>query len=215
MSAMRWFSALLKQSAAGLRLLLVMTVLLGICYPLVVWGIGQIPGLSANANGSVVTVNGQAVGSSLIGVDLVDPNAKNDPTDDRYFHTRPSASSNDPLGPGDPSTSGGSNLSSDNSKLTDLIKQRQDLIAKREEVQISQIPADAVTASGSGLDPSISPAYAHLQIARVARVNGLSVQQVTQIVDENTVGRRAGFLGEPTVNVQALNLAVLKARDSR
>ncbi|AHI00703.1 potassium-transporting ATPase subunit C [Kutzneria viridogrisea] len=209
---MRWFSAVLKQTAAGLRLLLVMTVLLGLVYPLAIWGIGQIPGLRANANGSIVTVDGQAVGSSLIGVDPVDPNAKDDPANDRYFHNRPSAGAQDVLGPGDPSSSGPSNLAADNPKLVEAVKKRQEAIAQREGVPVAQVPADAVTASGSGLDPDISPAYAQLQLKRVAKVNHLTESQVAQIVAENTKGRGAGFVGQPTVNVLALNLAVKAAR---
>jgi len=215
--AVRWLSGLVKQSAAGLRVLLVMTVLLGIVYPLAVWGIGQIPGLSAQANGSIVSVDGQPVGSSLIGLN---PVAK-DPNNDPYFHTRPSETASDysgtddtklGLADNDAATSGASNLASDSQVLVAQIKARKEEIAKREGVSADQVPADAVTASASGLDPSISPAYAQLQIARVARVTGLSVDQVTKIVDDNTSGRGAGFLGERGVNVLALNLAVQAAK---
>ena len=214
---MRWFSGLVKQSGAGLRMLLALTVLLGIGYPLVVWGVGQIPGLSAQANGSIVYVDGKPVGSSLIGLN---PVAK-DPNNDPYFHTRPSETASDfsatdntklGLADNDAATSGSSNLSSDNQVLVAQIKARKEAIAKREGVSVDQVPADAVTASASGLDPSISPAYAQLQIARVARVNGLSVDQVTKIVRDNTSGRAAGFLGERGVNVLALNLAVQAAK---
>ena len=217
MIAVRWLSGLVKQSAAGLRVLLVMTVLLGIVYPLAVWGIGQIPGLSAQANGSIVSVDGQPVGSSLIGLN---PVAK-DPNNDPYFHTRPSETASDysgtddtklGLADNDAATSGASNLASDSQVLVAQIKARKEKIAKREGVSADQVPADAVTASASGLDPSISPAYAQLQIARVARVTGLSVDQVTKIVDDNTSGRGAGFLGERGVNVLALNLAVQAAK---
>jgi K+-transporting ATPase ATPase C chain len=198
-------------------MLLVLTVLLGIAYPLVVWGVGQIPGLSAQANGSIVEVDGKPVGSSLIGLN---PVAK-DPNNDPYFHTRPSATASDfsatdktklGLADNDAATSGASNLSSDNPVLVAQIKARKEVIAKREGVSVDQVPADAVTASGSGLDPAISPEYARLQIARVARVNGLSADQVTKIVEDNTGGRGAGFLGEPGVNVLALNLAVQAAK---
>ena len=217
MIAVRWLSGLVKQSAAGLRVLLVMTVLLGIVYPLAVWGIGQIPGLSAQANGSIVSVDGQPVGSSLIGLN---PVAK-DPNNDPYFLTRPSETASDysgtddtklGLADNDAATSGASNLASDSQVLVAQIKARKEKIAKREGVSADQVPADAVTASASGLDPSISPAYAQLQIARVARVTGLSVDQVTKIVDDNTSGRGAGFLGERGVNVLALNLAVQAAK---
>jgi K+-transporting ATPase ATPase C chain len=210
-------SGLVKQTAAGLRMVLLMTVLLGIVYPLVVWGIGQLPGLSAQANGSIVTADGKPVGSSLIGLN---PVAK-DPADDPYFHTRPSATASDfsatdatllGLADNDAATSAPSNLSADNPVLVAQIKARKEAIAQREGVSVDQVPADAVTASASGLDPAISPAYAQLQIARVARVTGLSVDQVTKIVADNTGGRGAGFLGEPGVNVLALNLAIQAAK---
>ncbi len=211
-------SGLLKQTAAGLRMVILMTLLLGVAYPLVVWGVGQIPGLSAQANGSIVTAaDGQPVGSSLIGLN---PVAK-DPNNDPYFHTRPSATASDfsatdntklGLADNDAATSAPSNLSADNPVLVAQIKARKEEIAKREGVSPDQVPADAVTASASGLDPSISPDYAKLQINRVARVTGLSVDQVTKIVNDNTGGRGAGFLGERGVNVLALNLAVQAAK---
>jgi K+-transporting ATPase ATPase C chain len=213
------FSGLLRQTWAGLRIMIVLTILLGIVYPLAVWGVSRIPGLHNQAEGSIVTQNGKPVGSSLIGLNPVDPNAKNDPTDDRYFHTRASAlasdySSGDSLGLGasDDSSSLASNLGASNPTLVKQIAARKAFIAKREGVSQSQVPADAVTASGSGVDPDISPDYADLQIARVARVNGLSVAQVQQLVNENTQGRAAGFLGEPGVDVLDLNLAVQRLR---
>jgi K+-transporting ATPase ATPase C chain len=204
-----------KQSLAGLRILLVLTVLTGILYPLGVWVVSRIPGLRGNAEGSVVAVNGQAVGSDLIGID---PVAK-DPNNDPWFHTRPSAiaqdldgdGSPDVLGPADASTSGASNKGGFNEDLVAAIQERKNTIAKREGVDESQVPADAVTTSASGLDPQISPAYAELQVARVARVNGLSEKEVRTLVEENTDGRGAGFLGEPGVNVLKLNLAVQAA----
>jgi K+-transporting ATPase ATPase C chain len=112
------------------------------------------------------------------------------------------------LGPGDPSTSGGSNLSLDNSNLVAAIQQRKDLIAQREGVSPSQVPADAVTASGSGVDPSISVDYADLQIARVAKNTGVPVAKVQQLVKDNTTGYG---IGVPGVNVLKLNLAVQAA----
>ncbi|XIF83678.1 K(+)-transporting ATPase subunit C [Kutzneria buriramensis] len=198
-------------------MVLLLTVVLGLAYPLLVWGIGQIPGLSAQAGGSIVSVDGKPVGSSLIGLN---PVAK-DPNNDPYFHTRPSATASDfsatddtklGLADNDAATSAPSNLSADNPVLVAQIKARREAVAKREGVSVDQVPPDAVTASGSGLDPAISPAYAQLQIARVARVNGLSVEQVTRIVQDNTSGRGAGFLGEPGVNVLAVNLAVQAAK---
>jgi K+-transporting ATPase ATPase C chain len=154
-----------------------------------------------------VRIDGQAVGSKLIGVDLT----ATDPQHDPWFHTRPSASSTDPLGPSDPSTSGGSNLAADNPKLIELIHQRKTAIAQREGVPEQQVPADAVTASASGLDPAISPAYAYLQVPRVARENHLTNQQVRHFVDQQLHGRAIGVLGEPTVNVLNLNLTLRQA----
>jgi K+-transporting ATPase ATPase C chain len=213
-------SALLRQTWTGLKLLIVLTVLTGILYPLSVWAVSRIPGLESRAEGSVVTYNGQPVGSSLIGTNPIDPNAKKDPTNDRYFHTRPSEQASDfsvtdktklGLGSIDPSSSGASNLSQDSDILFAQITGRKAFIAKREGVTPDQVPVDAVTATASGLDPDISPAYADLQVARVARVNGLSDAQVRQIVADTRHGRALGVLGDPTVNVQALNLAVAKA----
>lgn len=197
-------NTLVKQTWAGLRVLIVLTVLLGILYPLAVWAIARIPGLEGNAEGSVVTQNGQAVGSSLIGVDPVPA----DPARDPWFHTRPSALAKDALGPGDPSTSGASNKGPYNEDLVKTIEERRTAIAQREGVSPGQVPPDAVTASGSGLDPSISVAYADLQIARVARVTGLPVDRVKQLVAANTSG--AG-IGVPGVDVLPLNLAVQAA----
>jgi len=197
---------MLKQTLAGLRILIVLTVILGILYPLGVWLVSRIPGLEANAEGSIVSQNGQAVGSSLIGIDP----QSNGP--DPYFHTRPSASAKDPLGQGDPSTSGGSNKGADNLSYLGVVQQRKDAIAQREGVDPAQVPPDAVTASASGLDPQISPAYAKLQVARVARENGLSADVVRELVADNTTGRGLGVLGDPGVNVLKLNLAVQAAK---
>ncbi|MDN5920251.1 MAG: potassium-transporting ATPase subunit C [Pseudonocardia sp.] len=198
-------TTLRRQTGTGLRLLLVMTVLCGIVYPMAIWGVSRIPGLSANAGGSLV---GGDAGSSLIGVDPVAA----DPAADPFFHTRPSASSQGVLGPADTSTSGGSNKGGFDAELLEQVQQRQTLIAGREGVEPSAVPVDAVTASASGLDPDISPAYAALQEARVARVTGLPVERVRALVADDTDGRMLGFLGEPTVNVTELNLAVRAAR---
>lgn len=203
-------TTLRRQAATGLRVLLVFTVLTGIVYPLVTLGVAHLPGLSGQAEGSVVYAkDGTPAGSSLIGID---PVAKN-PNADPYFHTRPSASAKDVLGPADTSTSGGSNLGTFDQKLLDEINQRKQLIAAREGVPESAVPPDAVTASGSGLDPDVSPAYAALQVARVARVTGLPLGRVRDLVAQATTGRLLGFLGEPTVNVTELNLAVADARE--
>jgi len=198
-------SLLTRQTMAGLRILVAFTLLCGVIYPAAVWAIAQIPGLSHQAGGSAITApDGTVVGSSLIGVDPVAANAAADP----WFHTRPSASSEDVLGPADTSTSGGSNKSTVNTDLLDTINQRRELIAQREGVDPALVPPDAVTASASGLDPDISPDYAQLQVARVAKVTGLPVERVQELVAQATTGRILGFLGEPTVNVTELNLAV-------
>jgi K+-transporting ATPase ATPase C chain len=209
-------NSLVKQTLAGLRVLVAFTILLGILYPLGVWVVSRIPGLQANAEGSVVQVDGRDVGSDLIGID---PVAK-DPNHDPWFHTRPSAvavdtdgdGSPDALGPADPSISGASNKGAFNEDLVATVKQRKEIIAEREGVPESQVPPDAVTASGSGLDPDISPAYAELQVARVARVNGLSEAKVRALVEQHTVGRDLGVLGDPGVDVLRLNLAVQAAK---
>jgi K+-transporting ATPase ATPase C chain len=187
-------NTLVKQTWAGLRVLVVMTVLLGVLYPLAVWAIARVPGLEGNAEGSVVTRNGQAVGSSLIGVDPVAA----DPAHDPWFHTRPSA-----ITPEMPS--GASNKGPYNEDLVKTIEQRKALIAGREGVSPGQVPPDAVTASGSGLDPAISVDYADLQAPRVARNTGLSLDRVKQLIEVNTSG--AG-IGVPGVNVLQLDLAV-------
>lgn len=196
-----------RQALAGLRVLLVLTVITGIAYPLVVWGVSRLPGLQAGAEGSVLTTSDGAVGSAMVGIDPVPADRNADP----FFHTRPSASAQDVLGPGDPSTSGGSNLAGDSQKLLEQVQQRRALIAAREGVAPELVPPDAVTASASGVDPHISPAYAQLQVARVARVTGLSQQRVQELVAQSTDGRTLGFLGEPGVNVAELNVAIRQA----
>lgn len=195
---MRYVRSLLSQAAAGLRVLLVMTVLTGLLYPLAIWSASRLPGLRANAEGSVVTVDGQAVGSDLIGVDWVG---------DEWFHTRPSAtaSADDPLGPGDPSISAGSNKAGDSTDLLDTVTSRRQQIAERESVDPAQVPTDAVTASASGLDPHISVAYALLQVPRVAKANSLTEDAVRAKVAAATTN---SVLGDPVVNVLRLNLAL-------
>lgn len=213
-------SGLLRQLWAGTKVLIVLTIVTGILYPAAVWAVSRVPGLDSRAEGSIVSYNGQNVGSALIGTNPQDPNAKQDPTDDRYFHTRPSEQAADysatdktklGLGPIDPSSSGASNLAENSDVLYAQIQARKAVVAKREGVSPSQVPADAVTASGSGVDPDISIAYADLQLARVARVNHLSDATVQQIVKDNTRQPALGVLGDPVVNVLGLNVAVAKA----
>lgn len=182
----------LRQLMASLRMLLVLTVLLGLLYPAVVWGVGQI-GSPDRANGSLVRREGVVVGSSLLGQDFKGP---------RWFHGRPSASSN--AG----GVSGGSNLAATARDQVDAVRARQ---AAWQGVGEGSAPADALTASASGLDPHVSPATALAQVSRVAAANGLNESVVRQLVDSHTQGRSLGFLGEPRVNVLELNLALLDA----
>jgi K+-transporting ATPase ATPase C chain len=196
---------LLRQIGAALRMLLVATVVLGLAYPLAVWGVARLPELNAPAEGSVLTApDGTPAGSSLIGIDPVPA----DPAADAWFHTRPSASADDVLGPGDPSTSGGSNQGGFSQKLLGQVQQRRAAIAGREGVAPDQVPPDAVTASASGVDPQISLAYAQLQVPRVARVTGLDEATVEQLVAAATTPRPLGILGDAAVDVTRLNLSL-------
>jgi len=198
-------SLLLRQGGAALRMLLAATVVLGLVYPFAVWGVSRLPGLHGPAEGSVLAGD---TGSSLIGIDPVPA----DPAADPYFHTRPSASAEDVLGPGDPSTSGGWNQGGFSEKLLGQVEQRRAAIAGREGVAPEAVPADAVTASASGVDPHISPTYAELQVTRVAGVTGLPQAQIRELVAAATGGRVLGFLGDPGVDVTRLNLAIAEAR---
>jgi len=197
-----------RQHLAGLRLLLVFTVITGIIYPVAMWGLAQ--GLFHHqANGSLVSYKGRTVGSSLLCQEFVD--AKGNPLV-QYFQPRPSAAtsgaSND-YGC-NPLFSAASNLGPTNPKLIAMIKQRQRQIAAFDHVSVSKIPPDAVTASASGLDPDISPAYAAIQVDRVAAARHISADQVQALVSQNTTGRTLGILGEPVVNVLTLNIALDK-----
>jgi potassium-transporting ATPase KdpC subunit len=195
-----------RQHLAGLRGLLVFTVITGIIYPLAMLGVAQ--GLFHNrANGSLVSYHGQVVGSSLLCQEFVD--GKGNPLP-QYFQPRPSAAtsgaSND-YGC-NPLFSNGSQLGPTNPKLIAEIKQRQKQIAAFDHVKISQIPADAVTASGSGLDPDVSPQNAAIQVDRVAAARHISPATVRALVKKYTIGRDLGILGEPAVNVLKLNIAL-------
>jgi len=199
---------IVRQHIAALRLLLVFTVLTGIIYPVVMWGIAQ-AAFNEQANGSQVSFHGRVVGSSLLCQEFVD--AKGNPLP-QYFQPRPSAAIPTPTPKGafgcDPTFSAASNYGPNNPALITLIKQRQQQIAKFDHVSISQIPPDAVTASGSGLDPDISPANAAIQVNRVAAARHVSPAAIMALVRQYTQGRTLGFLGEPTVNVLKLNIAL-------
>lgn len=182
-----------RQLGAGLRILLVLTVLTGVLYPLVVLGVGQ--GIAHDrANGSLLSRDGTVVASSSLGQAVPEADAA------KWFQPRPSAS--DYAG----DSSGGTNLGPSDPALTKAVTEREQ--ALRQAGATGTLPPDALTSSGSGLDPDISPAYAQLQVARVARARGLSQDVVEKLVQENIKGRILGFLGEPRVNTTELNLAL-------
>lgn len=187
-----------RQLQAAVRAVLVFTVLLGIGYPLAVTGLAQVIAPS-KADGSLIAVDGEVVGSALIGQSFTD--ADGDPLP-QYFQSRPSA------GGYDGAASGGSNLGPNSEELAVLIEERRAVVAEHEGVEPADVPADAVTASASGLDNGISPEYAALQVARVAEERGASVEEVQALVADATVGRDLGFIGAPYVNVLELNLAL-------
>ncbi|MFE6741688.1 potassium-transporting ATPase subunit KdpC [Streptomyces tubercidicus] len=195
---------LLRQHLAALRMLLVFTVLTGIAYPLVVTGIAQ-AAFSHQANGSPVTTNGKPVASSLLGHNFALPKKNpDDPKeelrpDPKWFQPRPSAGGYDPL------ASGASNLGPNNPDLITTVKQRRIAVAAFDGVSPASVPADAVTASGSGLDPAVSPAYAYEQVNRVAKTRRLAPAEVEQLVHDHLQGRVLGFLGQENVNVVELN----------
>jgi len=171
----------LKQSWAGLRILLALTVICGVLYPAAVWGVSRLPGLHANA---------EATDTTLVAVARAG---------DQYFQPRPSAATLP--------ASGGSNKGERNEDYTKVIGERRAAVAQREGVREDQVPQDAVTASASGLDPDISPEYAALQVPRVARASGLSVEKVRELVSASTSGTFT-----TTVNVTALNRAIDASR---
>lgn len=192
-------ATLTRHSLAGLRMLLAFTLMTGLAYPLAMTAVGQVAfpwqagGSLVQSDGARTTSRSDAVGSALIGQGF---------TGAEYFHPRPSAGEYDTL------ASGGSNLGPLNPDLVASIKERKAAVAEENDVAPADVPADAVTASGSGLDPHISPEYAAIQVARVARARGLSDAEVERLVAEHTAGRDLGVLGEPRVNVLELNLAL-------
>ncbi|MEV7934012.1 MULTISPECIES: potassium-transporting ATPase subunit KdpC [unclassified Curtobacterium] len=192
-----------RSTGVAIRLTLLSTVVLGVAYPLAVWGVGQ-AAFHDQANGSMVTdSSGKVVGSSLIGQSFDGSSSA------RWFQSRPSAAGEKGY---DANASSGSNLGPNNPDLVKSIEERRAAVAEADGVSAADVPADAVTASGSGLDPDISPEYARQQVSRVAEVRGLSESAVRRLVDEHTESRQLGFLGEPVVNVLELNLALAAAR---
>ena len=183
-----------KQLLPAFRIMLFFTILTGFVYPGLVTVLSQMI-FPKQANGSLISKNGEVVGSTLIGQNFAKP---------EYFHARPSAA-----GMGyDGAVSSGSNLGPTSQKLIDRVKASAEQFKKENPAFSDPIPADALTASGSGLDPHISPATAKAQVSRVAGARGVDSAQIQQLVDQLTEGRSLGFLGEPRVNVLALNLAL-------
>ena len=179
----------------AITLFVLLSVVTGIVYPVAVTGIAKVLFPEA-AEGSLIVENGKPVGSRLIGQNFTDP---------KYFWGRPSATG--PM-PYNASASSGSNQGPLNPALKDAVKARIDALKASDPTQTASIPEDLVTASGSGLDPHISPAAARWQAPRIARIRGLSEGAVSRLIDAHTEGRQFGLLGEPRVNVLTLNLAL-------
>lgn len=187
---MRW-----TEFRPALRLIIVMTVVTGVIYPLMLTGIAQMV-FPAQANGSLIEQGGNPVGSRLIGQPFDDP---------RYFWGRPSATSPFPY---NAAASAGSNLGPSSAALREAVRRRVEALRAADPGNTAPIPVDLVTASASGLDPDISVAAARYQVPRIARVRGIPEATLLQLIDQHTEGRALGFLGEPRVNVLALNLAL-------
>jgi K+-transporting ATPase ATPase C chain len=186
---------MLRTFKESLLMLVVLTVVTGVVYPLVVTGIAQ-GVFPSQANGSLIERDGKAVGSALIGQPFSDP---------KYFWSRASATS--PM-PYNAAASSGSNQGPLNPALADAVKGRIEALRAADPDNKAAVPVDLVTASSSGLDPHISPAAAEYQVARVSKVRGIDAAKVRALVAEHTEGRQLGFLGEPRVNVLKLNLAL-------
>jgi K+-transporting ATPase ATPase C chain len=181
---------MLQTSLQALRALIVLSVITGIAYPLLVTGISQVM-FKDQANGSLIEKDGKVLGSRLIGQPFSDP---------KYFWGRPSATSPQPY---NGSASSGSNQGPTNPALKEAIEGRiKDLGGK------TPVPGDLVTASGSGLDPHISPAAAEYQVQRISKTRGIPEERIRNLVQQHTQGRQLGILGEPRVNVLELNLAL-------
>lgn len=187
-----------RQLLTSVRFLLCATILLGLAYPVLVFGIGQAVA-PAQANGSIIRVAGAPAGSSLLAQPV---------TGTKFFYPRPSAVE------WNPATSSASNLGPNQPVLVKAIAANRAEVAKREDVAQSAVPIDAVTAGGSGLDPDISQAYAALQVPRVARESGLGEAKVKELVAASTSGGLSAFLGQPAVNTTTLNAALVRAMNT-
>ena len=192
----------LSEIVPALRMLVVMTALTGVVYPLLMTGIAQVTFPKA-ANGSLIVENGKTLGSELIGQPFDDP---------KYFWSRPSATSPQPY---NGASSGASNQSARNPALSDAVRDRIKALRDADPDNKAPVPVDLVTASGSGLDPHISVAGAEYQIARVAKARGMPVERVRDLVIRSTEGRTLWVLGEPRVNALALNLALDRAGSNK
>ncbi len=192
---------MIKQLRPAIIILLALTIVTGVVYPLAITGIAQLI-FPYQANGSLIVVNGKAVGSELIGQQFSDP---------KYFWGRLSATGDYPYNAFNAQTltgSSGSNYGPMNPALLKAVQDRITALKAADPGNTAPIPVDLVTASGSGLDPNISVAAALYQAPRVARLRGLTLEQVQKLIEQYTQGRQLGFLGEPRVNVLELNLAL-------
>ncbi len=195
---------MIREIRPAIVLIIALTVITGLIYPLAITGISEVI-FPRQAQGSLIEKDGKVIGSSLIGQAFAD---------DKYFHGRPSATSapdpNDPArtvdAPYNAANSGGSNLGPTNKALIDRV--RRDVDKLKRENPNAQVPIDLVTTSGSGLDPHISPDAALFQVPRVAKARNMTEERVRQLVQDHIEGRTLGFLGEPRVNVLALNMAL-------
>lgn len=203
---MNVISGYLRQAGTAIRFLLLATIVLGVLYPLAIFGAGQLAA-PFQANGSIVKdPSGQPAASALIVQAAADESGTQDP---QWFHVRPSAVS------WDPASSSASNLGPNDAKLLEAVTANRTTVAESEGVSPEEVPADAVTSSGSGLDPHISKDYATLQVPRVARAHGLEPQDVQKLVDQQTSNGLEAFLSQPSVNVTLLNLDVARLAGTR
>ena len=202
---MNTITGYLRQAGTAVRFLFLATLVLGLAYPLAIFGVGHLIA-PYQADGSILQDGGSAPAASALIVQATADDAGTQAP--RWFHARPSAVK------WDPASSSASNLGPNDPKLLDAVTANRAAVAKAEGISEADVPADAVTASGSGLDPDISPEYARLQVPRVAAAHGLSPEVVMSLVGRHTSGGLEAFLGQPSVNVTALNLDVAATAQS-